>query len=83
MRLYCKLYTNKVKMVEVNLNDQVCILLQKLNLKSKIEKQTKFVFRGKTHDVASCLTFEDIGFTEQDDNVRLSLINQAISGIIN
>lgn len=80
MRLYCKLQTNKVKMVEVKLTDQVCILLEKLNLKSKIERQTKFVFRGQTHGVASCLTFEDIGFTEQDDNVRLSLINQAISG---
>ena len=67
-------------MVDVNLTDKICVLLDKLNLKTKIEKQTKFIFRGQTHSVASVLTFEDIGFTSSDDNVRLSLMNQAISG---
>ena len=67
-------------MVEVNLTDQVCVLINLLNFKTKIEKLTKFIFKGQTHSVASVLTFEDIGFTSSDDNVRLSLMNQAISG---
>lgn len=80
MRLYCKLATNKVKMVDVKLTDPVSVLIEKLNLRTRIEKQTKFIFRGQTYGVASTLTFEEIGFTSSDDNVRLSLINQAISG---
>ncbi len=80
MKLYCKFETKKVKMVEVNLTDPLNVLMDKLNLKTKVERQTKFVFRGQTYGVASCLTFEEIGFTEKDDNIRLSLINQAISG---
>lgn len=80
MKLYCKFNTSRVKMVEVNLTDPISILLDKLNLKTKVEKQTKFVYKGQTYGVALCLTFEEIGFTPNDDNVRLSLINQAISG---
>ncbi len=80
MKLYFKFGTSKVKMVEVNLTDKVCTLLKKLNLRTTIEKQSKFVFNKQTHSVASCLTFEEIGFKPTDDNVRLSLMNQAISG---
>ena len=80
MKLYIQFATKKVKMVDVELSDEISILLKLLNLKTKDERKSKFIYKGQTISVSSCLTFEENGFEMGEDNIRLKLFNQAISG---
>lgn len=80
MKIYIQFATKQVKMVDVELSDPVSILLGRLNLKTKDERKSKFIFQGQTISVASCLSFEEHGFSSSNNNIRLKLMNQAISG---
>lgn len=74
MKLTCKYGTNITKVVEVKPTDPLYILLEKLKIS---DKSSKFIYNGITRDIASILTFQDIGLTS---DVRLAIINQGISG---
>ena len=73
MKITCKLGTNNIK-VEVSPNDQLNILLTKLNIKNKA---TKFIFGGKTYDMVCIQTFREIGLT---CDCRITIINPAVAG---
>ena len=70
----CKLSTSCTKRVSVNISDPIYILLDKLNIS---DKNTKFVFEGKTYSLASILTFEEIGLIKDS---LIFIQNQAIGG---
>ena len=74
MRITCKLGTGNIKVVEVSPNDQLNILLTKLNI---TDKTTKFIFKGMTYSMASIQTFQEIGLTY---DARIAVNNQAIAG---
>ena len=74
MRLTCKLGTKNIKVVEVQPNEEIHVLLNKLNIS---DKRTKFIFNGITYSMASILTFAEIGLT---CDARIALNNQAIAG---
>lgn len=76
MILTCKFGTNSLKKVEVNPSDKIFILIEKLGLS---DKKSKFIFKGETYQVASILTFEDIGLKS---DCRLNIINAVIAGKI-
>ena len=74
MRITCKLGTKNIKVVEVSPNDQLNILLTKLNITNKA---TKFIFGGKTYDMVCIQTFREIGLT---CDCRITIINPAVAG---
>ena len=75
IKLYCKIGTGKIKIVEVDTSSPIYVLLEKLKIS---DKKTKFLFKGQTYSVFMSLTFEEIGLV--DDNCKLFFNNQAISG---
>jgi hypothetical protein len=75
MKLTCKFGTDNLKKIDVQPSDQICILIEKLNLK---DKKSKFIFQGETYQVATILTFKEIGLV---DDYRINIINAAIAGI--
>lgn len=74
MRLTCKLGTKNIKVVEVQPNEALYILLNKLNIS---DKNTKFIFNGIAYQMASIQTFAEIGLT---CDTRIAVNNQAIAG---
>ncbi len=60
MRITCKMGTKNIKVVEVQPNDYLYILLKKLNIS---DKNTKFIFNGLTYCMGSLQTFSEIGLT--------------------
>ena len=54
VKLKCKLGTNNIKVVEVQPEDQLHILLKKLKI---TDKSTKFLFNGIARSMASIETF--------------------------
>ena len=62
------------KTVSVDISDPIYILLDKLNIN---DKNTKFVFKQKMYTLASILTFEEIGLTEDSS---IHKYHQAIAG---
>lgn len=75
MKLTCKMGTNNIKVVEVKSSDRLFILLEKLNIS---DKTTKFIFKARSYDMGSILTFQEIGLTY---DARIAVNNQAIAGI--
>jgi hypothetical protein len=75
MKLTCKFGTDSLKKIDVQPSDKIYILIEKLNLK---DKKSKFIFQGETYQVASILTFQEIGLV---NDYRLNIINAAIAGI--
>lgn len=74
MQLTCKLGTHNKRIVNVYPSQQLNILLNLLNI---TDKKTKFLFNGETFNMASILTFEEIGLTS---NQTIFINNQAIAG---
>lgn len=75
MRLFCKLGDYGEQVVDVNTTDKLSVLLDLLNLN---DKNSKFIYKGKTYTIYTNQTFEDINLTK--NNTTLFIINQAISG---
>jgi hypothetical protein len=75
MRLICKLGDYGEQVIDVNTTDRLSVLLDLLNLK---DKSTKFIYKGRTYQIYSNQTFEEIRLTT--NNTTLFIINQAISG---
>ena len=75
MRLVCKLGNYGEQVVEVNTRDKLSVLLNLLNLN---DKNSKCIYRGRTYQIYSNQTFEDINLTT--NYTTLFIINQAISG---
>ena len=74
MKLHCKFGTKNVKIIEVNEDDYIFVLIEKLNLK---DRKSKFIFNAETFGVALALTFKEIGLTSDS---HINIINQAIAG---
>jgi len=74
MRLTCKMGSRNVKVVDVQANEALFVLLNKLNI---TDKNTKFIFNGITYSMGSIQTFEEIGLTS---DARITINNQAIAG---
>jgi len=68
--------TKNIKVVEVQPDDYLYILLKKLNIS---DKNTKFIFNGVTYSMGSIQTFREIGLTR---DARIAVNNQAIAGFI-
>jgi len=75
MRLICKLGDYGEQVIDVNTTDRLSVLLDLLNLK---DKSSKFIYKGRTYQIYSNQTFEEIRLTT--NNTTLFIINQAISG---
>lgn len=75
MRLTCKLGTKNIKVVEVQPHEALYILLNKLGIS---DKDTKFIFKGKTYSMGSIKTFAEIGLTSDS---KIFVYNQGIPGI--
>lgn len=75
MRLICKLGDYGEQVIDVNTTDRLSVLLDLLNLK---DKNSKFIYKGRTYQIYSNQTFEEIRLTT--NNTTLFIINQAISG---
>jgi hypothetical protein len=75
MRLICKLGDYGVQAIDVNTTDRLSVLLDLLNLN---DKNSKFIYKGRTYQIYSNQTFEEIRLTK--NNTTLFIINQAISG---
>ena len=76
IQLTCKMGTHNTKVVEVESTDPLHILLNKLNIS---DKNTKFLFNGRTYSMSSIQTFQEIGLTS---NQRITINNQAIAGFL-
>lgn len=74
MRLTCLMGDFGTKVIEVDENDELNVLMGKLDL---TDKNTKFVFKGQTYAIFQSRTFKDIGLIS-DTNIFIN--NQAISG---
>ena len=74
MKITFEFAGGNVEVVEVSPYDPLYILLNKLNI---TDETTKFCFQGKTYDMNSFQTFQEIGLTH---DVRAFVINQAICG---
>lgn len=74
MRLTCKMGSRNVKVVDVEANEALFVLLNKLNI---TDKNTKFIFNGITYSMGSIQTFQEIGLTS---DARITINNQAIAG---
>ena len=74
VKLIVKLGTNITKMIEVNPNDGLYVLLDKLKIS---DKNAKLIFKGNSYSIGSVQTFREIGL---DFDTRISIINQAIAG---
>jgi len=75
MRLICKMGDFGEQVVDVNSNDQLSVLLNLLHLS---DKSSKFIYKGRTYQIYTNQTFEEIHLTT--DNTTIFIINQAISG---
>ena len=73
IKLRCKLGTN-IQIVEVQPRDKLYILLEKLSI---TDKNTKFLFKGQSYNMASILTFQEIGLIHDES---IFIYNQGISG---
>jgi len=75
MRINCKMATHNTKLIEVEPNEKLNVLLERLNI---TDKKTKFIYNQETYSMFSEFTFEDIGMV---DNAQIYVNNQGISGI--
>jgi hypothetical protein len=75
MRLICKLGDYGEQVIDVQKTDKLSVLLNLLNLN---DKNSKFIYEGRTYSIYTNQTFEDINLTKND--TILFIINQAISG---
>jgi len=75
MRLICKMGDYGEQIVDVNTKDKLSVLLDLLKLN---DKNSKFIYEGRTFTIYSNQTFEEINLTK--NNTTLFIINQAISG---
>jgi len=75
MRLICKMGDYGEQIVDVNTKDKLSVLLDLLKLN---DKNSKFIYEGRTFTIYSNQTFEEINLTKND--TTLFIINQAISG---
>ena len=73
MKITCRL-GNDIKIVEVSVDEPLSVLLRLLNIR---DKNSKFIFNGRTYMLDTSLAFRDIGMT---NDCVIFLINQAISG---
>lgn len=76
MKLTCKMGTKNTRVVQVEPNDNLYVLLQKLNIS---DKNTKFIFNGTTYCMGCIMTFQEIGLIS---DARIAINNQAIAGNI-
>ena len=74
MKLKCKLGSGNVKVVDVQPDDPLYVLLKKLKIE---DKRTKFLFNGIARSMASIETFQEIGLTY---DTWVNVIKPAISG---
>lgn len=74
MRITCKMGTKNIKVVEVQPDEPLYILLRKLSIS---DKNTKFIFNGVTYSMGSIQTFNEIGLTS---DTRINVANQGIAG---
>jgi len=74
MRITCKMGTKNTKVVEVQPDEPLYILLRKLSIS---DKNTKFIFNGVTYSMGSIQTFNEIGLTS---DTRINVANQGIAG---
>ena len=75
MHLICKLGDYGQEVVEFEPTEHLSVLLDRLKLR---DKNTKFVYNGRTYSIYSNLTFQEIGVIK--DNTAIFINNQAISG---
>lgn len=76
MKLKCKTGSSTTKLVDVNPDDQLNVLLKKLKID---DLTTKFIYNGKSYDMASILTFSHIGLI---NDAMITVINAAIAGYL-
>ena len=74
IKLTCRSKTEEIQIVEVDTNDPLTVLKERLNIQ---DNQTKFIFNGLTYMVDCNLTFKQIGLTS---NANIFLNSPAISG---
>jgi len=74
MKLTCLMGDFGIKVIEVDENEELNVLMEKLEL---TDKNTKFVFKGQTYAIFQNRTFKEIGLIS-DANIFVN--NQAISG---
>ncbi len=74
MLLTCKIGTEDIQIVEVEPNDPILILKEKLDIN---DNKTKFIFKGITYMINCNLYFKDIGLTS---DALIYLNSPAISG---
>ena len=74
VKITCKMGIKNLKIVEVQISDPIYVLLDKLNI---TDKTTKFIFSGKAYNIASILTFQEIGLTT---DTIININNEDIAG---
>ena len=74
MRILCRFPANNTRLVEVEPNDYLKVLLEKLSI---TDKKTKFIYNGETYSLSQEMTFAEIGMV---DNAQVYVNNQGISG---
>jgi hypothetical protein len=75
MRLICKLGDYGEQVIDVQKTDKLSVLLNLLNLN---DKNSKFIYEGRTYSIYTNQTFEDINLTK--NNNILYILNQGIAG---
>ena len=75
MRLICKLGDYGEQVIDVQKTDKLSVLLNLLNLS---DKNSKFIYEGRTYSIYTNQTFEDINLTK--NNNILYILNQGIAG---
>ena len=79
MRLTCKIGKQTIKLVTVEPNDELNILLEKLKEYEDVGKTAKFVHKGVTYSLASIFTFAEIKIS---DNTEINIITPGRAGFI-
>ena len=73
MKLTCKIGRNDTRVDEVQPENELNILLEKL----KVDKRSKFVYKGFTYLLACTFTFQEIQLTT---DARINIITPARAG---
>lgn len=73
LELTCKV-GSETKEIKVDKGDQINVLFKKLGIS---DKMTKMLYHGKTINIATTLTFEDIGLN--GDSEMIFIINESLA----
>lgn len=73
LELICKVGA-ETKEIKVDKEDQINVLFKKLGLS---DRMSKMLYNGKTFNIATTLTFKEVGFN--GDSEMIFIINESIA----